>query len=405
LQQTSGVVVFHEQVIAIIARMTGVSLATADEKRRSLGSPEGQQSVCDWFFPAATERGYQLSTTTAVWDVLRAFASFGFCKAHAAAFALPTYQSAWLKRHHPAAFFAGVLTHEPGMYPRRLMLDEARKMGVEIAPLDINASSGDYTVEGGAIRIGFRAVNGINTEEIRSIVASQPYIDLSDFYHRSGASAPIIESLILTGALDSLYLHDRENGFTHRDLLLHLADLQKIPAQAIDRAQIALPFAGPQLTPSGLPALTQSERTALELEKLDMDVTRHLLEFYAPFLNSIGAVRSCDLLSLRNESSILIAGVKVALQSPPIRSGNRVLFLSLDDGYGCSDSTFFTDVLAHLDSDGNTYASTLKSASLFLVRGVTRRTGARGISIRATGVWDLKEAYRKWQDREGSVAI
>ena len=78
-----------------------------------------------------------------VWTVLAAFGSFGFCKAHAAAFALPTYQSAWLKAHHPAAFLAGVLTHDPGMYPKRLILDDARNFGIRVLGLDVNASTDD----------------------------------------------------------------------------------------------------------------------------------------------------------------------------------------------------------------------------------------------------------------------
>ena len=93
-----------------------------------------------------------------------------------------------------------------------------------------------------------------------------------------------------------------------------------------------------------------------------------------------------------------MAGVKVALQTPPVRSGRRVIFLTLDDGYGCSDSTFFPD--AQVD-----HASTLYSTSLLLVRGQTRRTGARGISIRATAVWDLSLAYEKWRVHRDSVAI
>jgi error-prone DNA polymerase len=164
LAHTEGVVVFHEQVIQIIATMTGVSLATADEKRRSLGERVGQQEVCDWFFPAATAKGYELPIINEIWDVLRAFASFGFCKAHAAAFALPTYQSAWLKTHYPAAFLAGVLTHDPGMYPKRLIVDEARQMGITIAPLDVNASDSVYRVEdhGNVIRIALSTVGGIS---------------------------------------------------------------------------------------------------------------------------------------------------------------------------------------------------------------------------------------------------
>ena len=82
-----------------------------------------------------------------IWKVIEAFASFGFCKAHAAAFALPTYQSAWLKAHYPAHFLAGVLTHDPGMYPKRLILDDARQLGIAVLGLDVNASEAAYVVE------------------------------------------------------------------------------------------------------------------------------------------------------------------------------------------------------------------------------------------------------------------
>ncbi len=147
LEDTCGVVVFHEQVLEIIATFTGVTLAEADEARRAMGSPDGQDEVEVWLRPRAFARGYDVPTVDKVWEVLKAFASFGFCKAHAAAFALPTYQSAWLKAHHPAAFLAGVLTHDPGMYPKRLILDDARQFGIEVLPLDVNRSEATYRVE------------------------------------------------------------------------------------------------------------------------------------------------------------------------------------------------------------------------------------------------------------------
>jgi error-prone DNA polymerase len=393
LAETEGVVVFHEQVISIIATMTGISLAAADEKRRALGSKEGQQEVCDWFFPAATTRGYELNIVTEIWDVLRAFASFGFCKAHAAAFALPTYQSAYLKTHHPAAFIAGVLTHDPGMYPKRLMIDEARQLGVGLAPLDINYSGQQYTVErdekgGDHVRIALTSVSGISEKEVTSIIAGRPYIDLSDFYRRSGASHPVIETLILTGAFDRV--HSLNSGtINHRDLLLHLSDLTRSPVATVAGSQMVFGFAPPDLAPSGLPPMGASEKVRNEVERLGMDITHHMLEFYAPFLNAIGAVKSSDLLSLRSQSEVLVAGIKVAMQTPPIRSGRRVIFLTLDDGYGCTDSTFFSGA-----QEG--FASTLYGSSILLVRGKTRRTGDRGISINASGAWDLREAYEKW---------
>jgi error-prone DNA polymerase len=164
---------------------------------------------------------------------------------------------------------------------------------------------------------------------------------------------------------------------------------------------MTLGFAPPQLIASGLPEVTKAEKVRHEIERLGMDVSHHMLEFYAPFLNAIGAVKSSQLLEQRSGAQVLIAGVKVALQTPPIRSGKRVIFLSIDDGYGCSDATFFTDTHER-------FASTLYSSSLFLVRGHTRRTGERGISVRATGAWDLQSAYRSWKEStssESNVAI
>ena len=132
LEETAGVVVFHEQVLQVVARMTGCTLAEADEVRRALGEKDAHPEVRAWFVPRALAAGYPVEVAEQVWTVLAAFGSFGFCKAHAAAFALPTYQSAWLKTHHPAAFLAGVLTHDPGMYPKRLILDDARNFGIRV---------------------------------------------------------------------------------------------------------------------------------------------------------------------------------------------------------------------------------------------------------------------------------
>jgi error-prone DNA polymerase len=393
LDDTEGVVVFHEQVIEIIATLGGVTLAQADEKRRALGDKAGQQEVCDWFFPAATARGYSLEVVTKMWEVLRAFASFGFCKAHAAAFALPTYQSAWLKAHYPAAFLAGVLTHDPGMYPKRLILDEARRFGVKIEKLDINKSDRSYRVENdSSIRLALADISGISDSEIDAILSNRPFVDLADFVHRSGVSRPTCEALLMVGAFDALY----PDTLNHRDLLLHLNDLYKwsrTSSKALSNlsgSQLTFGFT-PELSKTGLPDLRAHEQVRNEIEFLGMDISHHMMEFYAEFLNQIGAVKSSDLIKQRSNSSVLVAGVKVILQTPPIRSGKRVIFVTLDDGNGCSDATFFEDAQ-------RSYAETLYNSKLLLVRGNLRRTGARGVSIRATGAWDLSAAYEKWRN-------
>jgi error-prone DNA polymerase len=434
LAETYGVVVFHEQVLRIVATMTGCSLAEADETRRSMGSPEGQDDVRAWFYPAALAHGYDLPTVERVWEVLRAFASFGFCKAHAAAFSLPTYQSAWFKAHHPAAFLAGVLTHDPGMYPKRLILDDARGLGIAILGVDVNRSGTTYVVErvgdrdgssGYGIRIALADVKGMSEAEMERIIERRPYSSLADFWHRASVSQPVTERLVLTGAFDALHgIGDggvrRRGRVTRRDLLLQVADLAAGgPARRVGRAapiglrrtkthseveQLSFDSlagdAAPRIT--GLPEMGPADRVRTEMEVLGLDVSHHVVDFYAPMLDALAAgrpplVRGRDFLSLRSQAEILIAGVKVAVQTPPVRSGRRVIFLTLDDATGPVDAAFFDDVQGP-------YASTVFGSWLLLVRGELRRTGPRGVSLRATGAWDLGAVHETWT-HEGAEAV
>ncbi|GAB3351592.1 DNA polymerase III subunit alpha [Modestobacter lapidis] len=458
LEQTAGVVVFHEQVLMIVAAMTGCSLAEADEVRRALGEKDAHPEVRAWFLPRALEEGFPVVVAEQVWEVLVAFGSFGFCKAHAAAFALPTYQSAWLKTHHTAAFLAGVLTHDPGMYPKRLILDDARNFGVRVLGLDVNASAGTYRVErvgddgdggrhrdggGGArrpawmpaampdpgrygIRLSLADVKGISDDEVARIQAGRPYRSLADFWQRAGVSRPVVERLVLAGGFDSVYgfeVRDSEGGrptrhrqqLTRRDLLLQIGELDRLRrsgARASSGGQLGLDLFGADLfgaegaggdgtdgtdgsgpagfVPSGLPEFTDAERVRAELEVLGLDASQHVVEFYRPFLAALGAVPAGELLQCRSGVEVLVAGVKVATQTPPIRSGRRVVFVTLDDGTGCADSTFFEDVQGP-------YAATVFHSWLLVVRGVLRRTGPRGVSMRATGAWELPALHEAWE--------
>ncbi len=419
LAQTQGVVVFHEQVIQIISIMTGSTYGRADQMRRNLGSKEGSQIECDWFYISAAKRGYERGVIDKCWQILADFASFGFCKAHASAFALTTYQSAYLKTHHTAAFLASVLTHEPGMYPKRLIIDEARQWGIKILPIDINKSEASYTVEkvekdnsnpyiytapntkssgakltlpdasGYGIRVGFADIVGISTDEIKSIVANRPYTDLADFTYRSGAFWPTTQVLVEIGAFDLLHNINKEGKLNRRDLYVHLMELKQLNSGKSNSGQLSLALSPGQIDSLGLPDITASEQISNELENLGMDITSHLLKPYAVFLDALKVCKSSDLIKLRSNQEVLVAGAKVALQSPPIRSGKRVLFLTLDDGFGCNDLTFFED-------SQQSYAHVIKGSNLIVAKGVLRRTGVRGISIRATAAWPLEELYEKW---------
>jgi error-prone DNA polymerase len=470
LEQTQGVIVFHEQVLMVVAVMTGCTLAEADEVRRTLGSPEGQEEIKAWYFPAAIRRGYTMTVIQQVWEILEAFASFGFCKAHAAAFALPTYQSAYLKAHHPAAFLAGVLTHDPGMYPKRLILDDARQFGISVLSLDVNASGPTYTVEkvgfldepppailgapprsratdlrlpdgrGYGIRVALADVKGITEAEVARITAGRPFASLSDFWHRAAVSRPVVERLVVAGAFDSLYglgssVPGRRRGqVTRRDLLLQVAeldrwsrsvrraqpkrrkgsaavaDLDDVRARQAKQSQAAAPVAPVDMqlaldlgdapehtTSSGLPEMTATERTRAELDVLGLDVSAHVLEAYKPLLRALGVTPAKDLLGCRSGQGVLVAGVKVATQTPPVRSGRRVVFVTLDDSTGPVDATFFEDAQVG-------YATTLFHSWLLLIRGEVRRTGPRGVSLLALGAWELSHLHAVWQ-QGGTAAV
>jgi error-prone DNA polymerase len=417
LGETHGVVVFHEQVIEMIAQFAGCTNAEADEARRALGDTEGMAEVRAWFFPRALGKGYPLDVVERIWKILEGFASFGFCKAHAAAFALPTYQSAWLKTHWPAYFLAGVLTHDPGMYPKRLILDDARQFGIPVLPLDVNASGKEYVVEPTAdrargIRLALAEVRGIHDAEVDRIVTGRPWHSLSDFWHRARVSRPVVERLVLAGAFDSVYgigatADVRRRGqVTRRDLLLQVSDLdrhQRLAGSSVgssaDSVQLTLELGDePREGEAGhLPEMTDADRVRAELDVLGLDVSHHVLDFHVPFLEALEVTRSVDLLRRRSRSELLVAGVKVATQTPPIRSGRRVIFLTLDDATGPVDATFFEDVQGP-------YAATVFGSWLLVVRGELRRTGRRGVSLRATGAWDLGALHDLWR-REGIDAV
>ena len=486
LAETEGVVVFHEQVLHLLAATAGTTLAIADAARRAMATADGRRRVNAWWRPLALRGGFAPHEADRVWQVLEAFAAFGFCKAHAVAFATTTYRSAWLKAHHPAAFFAGLLTHDPGMYPKRVLLAEARALGMTILPLDVNASGatwhaeplpGDHDDPGdagggpgrgdlpraprrrpmrplptghglGAAGPGQRAdaavpdargwglrpaladVAGITDAEVAAIVAGRPWTSLGDLAERARPSRPVLEHLVAAGALDAVHAtrehlphahgphghgqHPRGSAPTRRDLLVALDERARTrPAgtgrggrggraahpDRADQDQAVLDLGDPAVDVEvlGLRPMDPDERVRAEVAATGLDVSRHLLAGYAPMLAAAGAVRSTHLVHQRAGARVLVAGVRIAVQTPPVRSGARVLFVSLDDGAGAVDATFFSDAQ-------RAHAATVLACRLLVIGGSTRRTGARGVSLRAQAAWDLPALWQRWR-QGGTTAL
>ncbi len=431
LRETHGVVVYHEQVMGALCALTGCDMSYADLLRRRLSTDA--ETIRPWALSRARSRGFTTEAAESVWKQVASFASFGFCKAHAAAFAIPTYRSAWLKAHHLPEFMAGLLTHDPGMYPRRLILDECRQFGVAVLGLDVNRSGTDYTVEvidrgqaehllgtyrrpgasqplprgwtlqdgrpvppggfdGGdagngwryGVRVALSSVKGISDVEVDSIVANRPYGSLVDVRAATSLSRPVAERLVRAGAFDHLAgLHRPDGARDRREVRLAVeelwADSRRRPRRD-EPAQLPLDVTRGVALP-GLPAQSPAERVRDELAATGLDTSRHVLSFYEPLLDVLGVVDAAAVSGLPNQQRVRVAGVKVAVQSPGQRSGNRVLFLSLDDRTGSVQVTYFSSALP--DS-----AWTVLHAWLVVAEGrVSRRDASTrkdaGISWRA----------------------
>jgi len=393
LEESHGVIVYHEQVMRVLSAIGGYDLVEADRIRRHLDDDLEVERIRPDFIRKAIDRGVPTGLAEEIWDKVAQFASFGFCKAHAAAFAVPTYQSAWLKAHYPAHFLAGVLTHEPGMYPRRLILDDARRHGTPILPLDVNDSEPEYTVEAldgrYGIRLGLKDVQGISNAEIRSILearSERSFTDVGDVLRRTKLTRPVAEALAHAGAFDRL---PAAKG-SRRDQLL-MAMVTDAPHEG-EQAALPLPAA---TMPAGLREYTSAEQVRAELEVLGVDATRHLVSFYQPLMDDLGVIPAKELGDLRGDRWIMVAGVKVASQTPAVRSGQRIIFLTLDDGTGLADVTVFERVQPWC-------AKTIFHGFILAIWGRLRRTGVRGASIIAEQAWDL--AALSVARREGRLA-
>jgi error-prone DNA polymerase len=404
LRETYGIVIFHEHVLRILNKMIGCSLARADELRRSLEKPRSKEQIEQLFRTESAARGYSPEVIERVWQILSGFSSFGFCKAHGAAFALPTYQSAWLKTHFPTEFMAGLFTHDPGMYPRRLLLAEARRLGVKILPIDINESSREYRVVMAerktispsepdvGIRLALNEIRSVSEAELERIFKNQPFENLTDFYLRAKPNRRTFEHLALIGAFDSI-----SPGSNRGEILARVKQLNAVKRKPLNETNLTLDFELLEQYPDDTEELSREEKLESELKITKLDLSEHLIEQFRPMLDELGVVRSDELVQLRNKTDVLVAGVRVATQTPPMRSGKRVVFITLDDGFGCSDATFF-------DEAQQRASSIMFNQRLLLIAGKTRRTGVKGVSIMAENAWDLQQLWRNFKNKKNPLA-
>lgn len=219
LHETYGIVLFQEQVLQIAHHIAGFRLAEADQLRRAMTknrSAAEMERLKGTFIQGAVDQGYAKNTAEEIFALVAGFAGYGFCKAHAASFAHITYQSAFLKAHYPLEFYLGLLNAgHVGSYPKSVILNEAKRNGIEIRPPHVNVSQEDYTAENGIIRIGLCAINGLGPKFCERILRERSnglFSNIRAFCLRVNLPREIILRLSLAGAFQGLSANERRRA-------------------------------------------------------------------------------------------------------------------------------------------------------------------------------------------------
>lgn len=323
LHETLGVILFQEQVLQVAEALAGFTPGQGELLRRALGSKHGAAAVEQFrqeFMAGSAHKDVPPDVAADVFERLKAFGLYSFPKSHAASFAVIVYQSAWLKRHHPAPFYAALLNHQPmGFWSPAVLVNDAKRHGLTVLPVDTNCSAAKSTVEDGAIRLGLAQVKGMGeTGSERVMLAREvgPFTGLADFCRRTRLPRLLVERLIQAGALDGW-------DIPRRQLIWALGELQYQP----DELDLIFPTASVQL-----PDLTAGERLTMEYGTLGLSTGDHPMTFYRDWLHDHRILGSQALAACRNGQKVWAAGMLVVHQAPPTAKGMH--FLTLEDEAG-----------------------------------------------------------------------
>ncbi len=405
LAPTYGVIVYQEQVMQIAQVLAGYSLGGADLLRRAMGKKKIEEMAKERakFEAGAAERGVDPRQASQIFDLMEKFAGYGFNKSHAAAYALVSYQTAWLKTHYPAEFMAAVLSSDMDNTDKVVgFLDEARALGLTVLPPDVNASHHMFqAIDARTIRYGVGAVKGVGRGACDAIVDARAdggsFGDLLEFCKRVDSSRlnrRALEALVSAGALDAL-------GLNRPSLMLQLPEVVKATEQlARERAAGQVSLFGGGIASDGAPELRidlpQADDWPL-LQKLqgERDTLGHYLSGHPldPYRDELSALVGHDLGELdrlwserpederrgwRQEATVVVAGQVIGLR----KRGDSQAFVQLEDGRGRIECAFFAEAY-------HSFAQLLTRDRILVVEGGLREDEfSGGFSLRARRCWD-----------------
>lgn len=347
-ERTLGVPLFQEQAMKLAIVAAGYTPGEADHLRRSMAAwrRHGDLEIHrQRLVGGMQERGYSLAFAERIFEQLKGFANYGFPESHACAFALITYVSCWLKRHEPAAFICALLNSQPmGFYSASSLLQDARRHGVTVRPVDVCHSHWDNTLEGGepggaqpTLRLGFRQVHGLSEAAAQRIVAARlarggtegpwrAFRDVADLCHRAGLDAREAGLLAEAGALRALTAHRHAAHWA----VAGVEEPTPLFAQS------------PQEQTVDLPAPTVAQALLADYRSQGFSLTTHPLALLRRQLQERRCLESRALQDIPHGRGVRAAGLVIMRQRPPTASG--VTFVTLEDEWGTVNVVVWQDL-------------------------------------------------------------
>ncbi|HTF83453.1 MAG TPA: DNA polymerase III subunit alpha [Cellvibrio sp.] len=363
LEPTYGVIVYQEQVMQIAQVLAGYTLGGADMLRRAMGKkkPEEMAKQREVFEDGAKKQGVDPDLAIKIFDLVEKFAGYGFNKSHSAAYAIVSYQTAWLKAHYPAHFMAATMSSDMDKTDKVVtFIEECRQMKLMPLPPDVNSGEFHFTVnDAGNIIYGLGAIKGLGEGPVESIIAARneggPFKNLFDFCARIDprkVNKRALEALIRSGAADKLgpginIDHDRAVMFAAMNEAVKTAEQSAANSSAgmMDLFGDVVPSAGSDEDVyrdfHRVRSWTMKERLHAEKETLGLYLTGHPIDEYDSELNHLVSSRIADLKP--EKSNQTVAGLVVAQRVMKTKRGDTMAFVTLDDRTGRIEVAIFAD--------------------------------------------------------------
>ena len=373
LARTLGVPIFQEQLLRIAMTTAGFSGGEAEELRRAMGfkrSRERMRAIETRLRTGMSARGITGTAQDQIVHSVTAFALYGFPESHAASFALIAYASAYLKAHHPTAFLIALLNAWPmGFYHPATLVQDARRHGVEVRPIDLRHSALACTWEDGAARLGLRYVRGLQRAAAERVIAErsqQPFADLDDVARRCGLGSDALDRLAYAGALAGF-------GLTRREALWQAARLARNAGPLFDAQPPIEANAAP------LPAMSDLDETCADYQTTGMTLGTHPIAFARARLRALGAHTTADLAHIATGQRVRFGGAVTVRQRPGTAKG--MLFVTLEDETGMAQAIVSPQLLtAHR-------ALVVATPGLVIEGILERRDGS--MTVKAEHLWSL----------------